>query len=73
MTQAKAAARVFIAAMEHGLYISWWTSIRMADCGEKVYLHGVSECKCGRGQLDAFAAWKIQNPGIAAQRESRSK
>ena len=47
----------FIEIMEYEFSLSWWTSIRLPDCGELVYRHAVVNCSCGRTQSEAYKAW----------------
>lgn len=51
----------FIASFEYELELVFWTSIRLRECGELVYRHGVIFCSCGRNQSEAYTAWKREN------------
>lgn len=49
-----------VADVEYDLKLSRWLAMRLDDCGELVYRHGVIECHCGRTIFQAYARWKRQ-------------
>lgn len=69
-------AREFIADIQqNNFHLDWWAAIRLYDCPVLVHLHAIpnEKCTCRRGVMDAYVAWREQNPDLAHEQDELRK
>lgn len=64
-------AGAFLSEVEHDFRLAWWTSLRLRDCDQLVYQHGVVVCPCRRSLSEAYSEWRQQNPDAATAHDQR--